>query len=229
MASPSVASPCRRSGAPFGNVYVADSGNQRVQEFDHDGAFIRQWGGTGTDDGQFMDPIDVAVGPTGLVYVVDDVRDDIQVFSTEGSFMSKVGGHGSGDGQLDHGGLGVRRAPMAPSTPPTRATAASRPGVRTARSCGPSAARAPGPASSTAHPTSARIPRGNVYVVDRHRLQIFGPDRTQLAHVDGARHDGRRRLRSVRSATTTSSIVDSPYGGPDSNLAYHLLVHWPKS
>jgi hypothetical protein len=23
--------------------------------------------------------------------------------------------------------------------------------------------------------------------------------------------------------------VDSPYGGPDSTLAYHLTVHWPKS
>ena len=36
-------------GGPFGNVYVADSGNDRVQEFDHNGVFIRQWGTTGTD------------------------------------------------------------------------------------------------------------------------------------------------------------------------------------
>ena len=71
-------------GGPFGNVYVTDPGNHRVQEFDHNGVFIRQWGTTGTDDGQFGDAIDVAVGPTGLVYVVDDVRDDIQVFSPEG-------------------------------------------------------------------------------------------------------------------------------------------------
>src|SRR5207253_2768511 len=91
-------------GTPFGNVYVADSGNDRVQEFDHNGVFIRQWGTTGTEDGKFTDPIDVAVGPTGLVYVVDDVRDDIQVFSPEGSMLSKVGSHGSGDGQLDHAG-----------------------------------------------------------------------------------------------------------------------------
>ena len=42
-------------GAPFGNVYVADSGNDRVQEFDTHGTFIRQWGTTGTEDGQFQD------------------------------------------------------------------------------------------------------------------------------------------------------------------------------
>ena len=36
-----------------GNVYVADSGNNRIQKFDSNGTFITKWGSTGTADGQF--------------------------------------------------------------------------------------------------------------------------------------------------------------------------------
>ena len=145
-------------GGPFGNVYVADSGNDRVQEFDHDGTFIRQFGGNGSADGQFMDPIDVAVGPSGLVYVVDDVRDDVQVFSPEGSFLMKVGSHGSAtDSSTTPAPCSSART--APSTPPTPATAASRPGVRMAPSRGRSAAPAPPTASSIAPRTSASTPQ----------------------------------------------------------------------
>ena len=214
-------------GAPFGNVYVADSGNQRVQEFDHNGVFIRQWGGKGTDDGLFMDPIDVAVGPTGLVYVVDDVRDDIQVFSTEGSFMSKVGGHGSGDGQLDHAGsVFVDGA-----------------GTLYAADSGNGRVQAWGPdgtflwslgSKGTAdgqfdHPTDVGVDtHGNIYVVDRHRLQIFGPDRTHVSTWTAPLTTDADALRTGVVGHDDYVYVDAPYGGRDSTLAYHLTVHWPK-
>ena len=39
-----------------GNIYIADGiGNtNRVAKFDKDGRFIRQWGSTGSENGQFM-------------------------------------------------------------------------------------------------------------------------------------------------------------------------------
>ena len=215
-------------GAPYGKVYVADSGNQRVQEFDHDGGFIRQWGGKGTDDGLFMDPIDVAVGPTGLVYVVDDVRDDIQVFSVEGGFLSKVGGHGAADGQLDHAGSVF----VGPD------------GTLYAADSGNDRVQAWGPdgtflwsLGSTGiadgqfdHPSDVGVDtQGNLYVVDRHRLQIFGPDRTHLATWTAPVTTDADALRSGVVGHDDYVYVDSPYGGPDSTLAYPLLVHWPKS
>ena len=46
-----------------GNVYVADSANNRVQKFSSDGSFITKWGSTGTGDGQFNSPTGVAVHP----------------------------------------------------------------------------------------------------------------------------------------------------------------------
>ena len=36
-----------------GNVYVADSNNNRIQKFDSNGKFITKWGSEGTGDGQF--------------------------------------------------------------------------------------------------------------------------------------------------------------------------------
>ena len=39
--------------APGGEVYVADTSNDRVQEFAADGSFIGQWGGLGSAAGQF--------------------------------------------------------------------------------------------------------------------------------------------------------------------------------
>ena len=84
-----------------GSVYVADSGNQRVQVFEPDGGFKGQWGSLGTAEGQFLDCMDLAVAPDGSVYVVDDLRDVIQRFSADGRYLTTIGSHGTGDGQLN--------------------------------------------------------------------------------------------------------------------------------
>ncbi|MCK4471945.1 MAG: 6-bladed beta-propeller, partial [Anaerolineae bacterium] len=44
-----------------GNVYVADSGNNRIQVFDSSGKFLTQWGGEGDGPGQFKEPWGIAV------------------------------------------------------------------------------------------------------------------------------------------------------------------------
>jgi tripartite motif-containing protein 71 len=55
-----------------GNVYVADSGNNRIQKFTSDGTFITKWGSQGSG---------VAVGSSGNVYVSDGYNNIIQVFA----------------------------------------------------------------------------------------------------------------------------------------------------
>ena len=87
-----------------GTVYVADSQNRRVQVFDAQGSYVSQFGRFGEEDGQFLEPIDVAVGPDGDVYVVDDLRDDIQRFSPAGQHRATIGRHGTGDGELNSTG-----------------------------------------------------------------------------------------------------------------------------
>ena len=89
-----------------GNVYVADSGNSRIQKFTSDGTFIREWGsgGTGTGDGEFYEPTEIAIDSSGNVYVSDFAINRIQKFTSDGTFIRKWGTQGSGDGQFGYPG-----------------------------------------------------------------------------------------------------------------------------
>jgi DNA-binding beta-propeller fold protein YncE len=66
-----------------GNVYVADMGNLRIQQFDANGAFLTTWKGPGPDT-QTPPPIGVATDHSGNVYVLDyggTTLDQIQKFT----------------------------------------------------------------------------------------------------------------------------------------------------
>ncbi len=61
-------------------LFVAESGNYRVQVLDLEGSFVCKWGAKGSADGEFSFPSGVAVHPTtDIVYVGDNQR--IQAFS----------------------------------------------------------------------------------------------------------------------------------------------------
>ena len=93
-----------------GNVYVADTGNARIQKFTADGAFLTQWGAAGGGAGQFNAPADVAVGPDGSVYVADTNNNRVQRFTTDGAFISQWGTAGALDGQFS-GPIAVTAGP----------------------------------------------------------------------------------------------------------------------
>jgi predicted membrane-bound mannosyltransferase/DNA-binding beta-propeller fold protein YncE len=70
-----------------GWVYVADTGNKRIQVFDPDGQFVFQWGGGGALAGYLDEPVGIAVGPRDEVYVADTWNRRIQVFTSNGVFL----------------------------------------------------------------------------------------------------------------------------------------------
>ncbi len=70
-----------------GNVYVADSGNHRIQKFDSNGKFLTKWGVLGNAEGQFRVPQGVAVDSSGNVYVVDLWGARVQKFDSNGTFQ----------------------------------------------------------------------------------------------------------------------------------------------
>ena len=86
---------------PSGDIYVADTNNDRIQVFDSDGAFISQFGSSGTGDSQFDYPFGIAVHPSGDIYVADYYNDRIQVFDSDGAFISQFGSSGTGDSQFN--------------------------------------------------------------------------------------------------------------------------------
>jgi DNA-binding beta-propeller fold protein YncE len=83
-----------------GNLYVADTLNNRIEVFDADGAFIRTWGKNGDGPGYFARPKGVAVDSDGHVWVSDGMQDRVQVFSPEGQLLIAMGGHGGLPGQF---------------------------------------------------------------------------------------------------------------------------------
>lgn len=102
---------------PAGNVYVAETGNDRVQKFDSAGNFLFAIGkdviaGSGggnaeictiaiscqagstasVQGGEFSNPSDVATDPTtGDLYVADNTRRRVQKFDSSGNFLAAWG------------------------------------------------------------------------------------------------------------------------------------------
>lgn len=64
-----------------GNVYVADTNNNRIQKFDGDGTFIAAWGISGSGNDQFAGPTGVATDASGNVFGADQSNDRVQKFA----------------------------------------------------------------------------------------------------------------------------------------------------
>jgi len=64
-----------------GHVLVVDTGNKRIAMYDADGNFLSQFGGGGTDPGQFDEPVGIALDAQGNLYVADTWNMRIQVFA----------------------------------------------------------------------------------------------------------------------------------------------------
>lgn len=87
--------------AADGTVYVADTGNDRIQRFAADGTFESAWGGTGSGEGRFHGPTGVAVSPGGDVYVADTGNNRIQQFGADGRFVRAWGATGTRNGRFN--------------------------------------------------------------------------------------------------------------------------------
>jgi len=83
-----------------GNLFVADTMNNRIEIFDADGQFISTFGKAGDGPGYFARPKGVAIDSDGHVWIADGVQDRVQVFNKEGQLLIAFGGHGLLPGQF---------------------------------------------------------------------------------------------------------------------------------
>jgi len=78
--------------APNGDIFVADGhdaeGNNRIMKFASDGTFIMQWGRTGSEPGEFLDPHALAMDSQGRLFVGDRGNSRIQIFDQEGNHLA---------------------------------------------------------------------------------------------------------------------------------------------
>jgi len=77
-----------------GNLYVADTLNNRIEIFDGDGKFISTFGKAGDGPGYFARPKGVAIDSDNHIWVVDGMQDRVQVFNQETQLLISFGGHG---------------------------------------------------------------------------------------------------------------------------------------
>jgi len=83
-----------------GNLYVADTMNNRIEIFDADGQFISTFGKSGDGPGYFARPKGVAIDGDGHIWVADGMQDRVQVFNKEAQLLISFGGHGLLPGQF---------------------------------------------------------------------------------------------------------------------------------
>ncbi|MHB1137103.1 MAG: SMP-30/gluconolactonase/LRE family protein [Coriobacteriia bacterium] len=103
-----------------GRIYVTDSGNNRVCEFDAQGRFVREFGSFGVakpspgatasyEPGSLNYPVGIDLDADGNVYVASFYNDSIEVFDAEGTPLRRFPDPESvvGKGSSGFGGRGI--------------------------------------------------------------------------------------------------------------------------
>jgi len=205
------------------NVYVAESGNHRIQKFDSNGNFLLMWGSgvntgggdpnictsavdcqagtSGSGDGQFNTPVSVAVSSSGNVYVADNLNNRIQKFSNTGAFVTKWGAFGAPAGVAVDSSSNVY---VTNPLPNVRIQKFNSDGTATLAQWGSfginaDAGEFAGPAGLTVDSS------GNIYISDRvlfNRIQLFDIN-TDFVRMWGFGVDTGAGVFEICSASTT--------------------------
>lgn len=79
--------------APNGDVFVSDGheamSNNRIVKFSADGRYVKEWGGSGSEPGQFLVPHALALDSQGRLFVADRDNNRIQIFDQDGNFSEQ--------------------------------------------------------------------------------------------------------------------------------------------
>lgn len=83
-------------------VYVADTGNNRIQKFDTSGTYLGKVGSAGSGNGQFVLPLGLAGDSSGNVWVCDWGNNRLQRINwSTMAYVDQFGSAGSGDGEFN--------------------------------------------------------------------------------------------------------------------------------
>jgi len=79
--------PCDVDCDAYGNVYVLDAGNYRVQKYDVKGNFLLSMGRRGQGPGELENPRYLQIDSDGRIHVVDWSNHRVEVFETNGKAL----------------------------------------------------------------------------------------------------------------------------------------------
>ncbi len=92
-------------------IYVVDSGNNRVERLDANGTFLGEFNGASAPTGAFSEPTEIAVDNSGSasdpssgdIYVVDRGHGVIDKFDVHGAYLGQLTGRGTPGGIFEAG------------------------------------------------------------------------------------------------------------------------------
>ncbi|XP_037049181.1 RING finger protein nhl-1 isoform X3 [Bradysia coprophila] len=87
---------------PDNSIVVADSSNHRVQVFDSNGIFVKEFGQYGNGEGEFDCLAGVTVNRIGQFIIADRYNHRIQVLDPSGRFLRAFGSQGTADGKFNY-------------------------------------------------------------------------------------------------------------------------------
>jgi DNA-binding beta-propeller fold protein YncE len=189
---------------PNGDMYVADSQNNRIVELSATGKIVRAWGTKGQGDGQFDEPWGIAVNPQGNVFVADTWNHRIQQFDSQGNFIRSWGSAPVGQPQSGDGQFYGPRAIAIDQGGNVYVTDTGNKRVEKFSSTGQYLGSFGGPGAGLGffnEPVGLAVDRsGNFYVADtwNQRIEKFGPDFKPITSWPVAGWD-------------SQSVVDKPY------------------
>jgi DNA-binding beta-propeller fold protein YncE len=76
---------------PQGNVWVVDTGTNRVVKYSSSGGFLQQFGDRGVGPGQFSEPTAIEISNNGDIFVADSGNRRVQRFSPGFEFVAEYG------------------------------------------------------------------------------------------------------------------------------------------
>ncbi|HEX5307881.1 MAG TPA: RHS repeat-associated core domain-containing protein [Solirubrobacteraceae bacterium] len=77
-----------------GNIWVADTENNRIEEFSAGGTFIQKFGGPGAGEGQLEGPTGIAIDQWGDIWVTNTGKGLVEGFTKTGTSFRTLGGGG---------------------------------------------------------------------------------------------------------------------------------------
>jgi DNA-binding beta-propeller fold protein YncE len=84
------------------NIYVSDSGNQRIQIFNKDGEYVSKINGSADGNGSsiFVNPRGIGIDSRGYLYVVNNLTHFVYGFNNKGEKIFEFGGMGDANEQF---------------------------------------------------------------------------------------------------------------------------------
>jgi len=84
-----------------GNIWVVDTGNNRLQKFNAKGEYLSQFGKQGKGNGEFESPHGIGITSENIIWVVDTGNNRLQKFNTKGEYLGQFGKQGKGEAEFE--------------------------------------------------------------------------------------------------------------------------------